>query len=98
MIQKIEKTHNAHTYSFEAEKYKGNDVYKNESLHDDQFYESYYESYIDPKIGQIIADEQDGELFWKPLSDEKQKALMEIKVSLWKALDLVSSKEASRIN
>ncbi len=88
IIKTLETTYQARAFGVEAEKYKGYDVYEIETLRNGQF----YETYIDPQSGQIIADEKEDTVFWKPLDDEEKKALLNSKISLSKALVKVSDK------
>ncbi len=92
-IQKIEQAHNAKTYEIEAAEYKDRQVYEIETLRNGEF----YESFIDPKSGQMLSDEKEGTMFWTPLNDDQKRAFAQIKISLWQAIEAVSEKKNSPI-
>ena len=92
-IQKLEQTHNAKTYEIEAAEYNGRPVYEIETLRNGEF----YESFIDPQTGKMLADEKEETMFWTPLNDEQKQALTKTKLSLWQAIEAVSTKKNSLV-
>ena len=91
MIQKIEKMHNARAFEVAAEEYEGRQVYEIETLRNGAF----YESYIDPQSGQILADEKETTPFWNPFDEKEKQAVLAATISLWQAIEAVSDKNGS---
>lgn len=93
VIQKIEETHNAKTYEIEATEYKDRQVYEIETLRNGEF----YESFVEPKSGQMLSDEKEGTMFWTPFNDDQKQAFAQTKISLWQAIEVASEKNNSPI-